>query len=57
MGLRLREQNVGAAVPKKGGDVTFHLVSLISCRVIRTYVSLLSLSAVSSHDDCTITHS
>ena len=37
--------------------VTFRFVTLISCRVICTYMSPLSLSAVSSHVNCTITHS
>ena len=48
MGRRLREQNVRVIVLEKG--VMLHFVSCsVSCRVIHTYVSPLSLSAVSSH--------
>ena len=49
MGRRLREQNVGVVVLEKGVMLRFISCSVL-CRVIRTYVSPLSLSAVSSHD-------
>ena len=48
MGCRLREPNAGVVVLEKGVMLRFVSCS-VSCRVIRTYVSPLSLSAVSSH--------
>ena len=60
MGPRLREQNTGAVIPEKGVRcyISFSPLYrrvLVSCVddcgcVTRTYVSPLSLSAVSSHD-------
>jgi hypothetical protein len=46
--LLIGDFNVVVVVRKKGGDVTFRVGLTIVC-LFRTYVSPLSLSAVSSH--------